>query len=164
MPKPLYEYHILTYYKTLGKMEPPLGGGWVVYKSRIRVQSLTVMVIWKRLIQEPFQLPIEERSKDLPCISGDPQCLGPYEGHETATKCPACIGYERTYPNGKAPLLEMLEFCESFIRDKKPGLPLLSMNVEFIKALRLHVSLHGIPSVDIGQRSQLETVFHSLFT
>jgi hypothetical protein len=166
MPKPFYEYHQLTYRNSC-KMEPPLGEGWEVYKSRIRVQSLTVMVIWRRLVEEPVAEPTRvasvARSKDLPCIAGITQCLGPYENLETSTKCAACVEYERIYTDGKADLLEMLETCESFIRGKKSGLLMETGNADFIKAMRLHVDLHGVPSVDDGQRSHMETLFHSLF-
>ena len=164
MPKPLYEYHQLTYVNS-GKMEPPLGDGWEVYKSKIRLQSWSSMVIWRRPIQvaEPPRLASEGRSKDLPCILGlsSCTCMGPYE--HRGERCVACVGYERTYPDGRATLLEMLEACESFLHRMKSGLLVEPGNADFIKAMRLHVDLHGVPSVDDGQRSHMETLFHSLF-
>ena len=56
--EPIYEYHLL-YYSTTGKLEPPLGGGWRIYKSRVSPTNIGATVLWRRLIEEPVKAPPE---------------------------------------------------------------------------------------------------------
>jgi len=167
MPEPTYEYHLLHYSAT-GKLEPPLGGSWVVYKSKVSHTPIGATVLWRRIVEEPKAKPkeiSEPRTMQVDCISDDLLCRGPYgpdKSHEESIyKCGPCSEYERSYPQGKATFKEMLEYCERIIDD---GIPTVIDGLDLIRDTRLHVNLHGYPSVTEAQRSKVESLFRSLYT
>lgn len=161
MPEPIYEYHLL-YYSRTGKIEPPLGGGWRIYKSRVSRTAIGATVLWRRSIDEsvsPSSEVTESRTLVLDCISGNSMCNGPYGS--ARLKCNACSEYEKKYPKGKATFKEMLDGCEGFIgAGVTPG----ESDLNLVREVRLHVNLHGYPAITENQKSKIEAIFHSLFT
>lgn len=159
MPEPTYEYHLLHYTAT-GKLEPPLGGNWVVYKSKVNHTPIGATVLWRRIVEEPKAKPKEipePRTMQVDCISHDLLCRGPY-GRD---KCGPCSEYERSYQQGKATFKEMLEYCERVISD---GIPTVINGIDMIRDVRLHVNLHGYPSIAENKRAEVESLFCSLYT
>ena len=161
MPEPIYEYNLL-YYSGTGKLEPPLGGGWRIYKSRVSHTSIGATVLWRRSIEDPKVEPesLEPRTLILDCVSGNSMFQGPYG--PLRSKCDPCLDYESRYPNGKATFMEMLRECEAFLKSRVGSLPNGESDSDMIRGVRLHVSLHGYPSITKEQKDMVETLFHSL--
>jgi hypothetical protein len=168
MPEPIYEYHLL-YYSATGKLEPPLGGDWRIYKSRVSRTAIGATVLWRRPIESPKVESSEVQefcTLQVNCISGDLLCRGPYgpdkDHEENIYKCGPCSEYERKYSRGKATFREMLEGCEELIRTRVE--PNVVDDLDLIRETRLHVNLHGYPAMQEDRKARVESLFHSLYT
>jgi len=165
MPEPIYEYHLL-YYSATGKLEPPLGGDWRIYKSKITLTTIGVTVLWRRPIEGPKAREVsEQRTLQVGCIKDAPQCQGPYG--PVPHRCRTCSEYGQEYSSGKATFREMLEGCErllNVLNDEIGPLPNGGADLEMVRAVRLHVNLHGYPAVTEDQRLYIETLFHALYS